>query len=551
MDKKKKAHPGINQLKDQFKQGNLDRREFLRLATLLGMSAGAAMTFGGVAFPVKAAAADVKRGGVLKIASQVQKLEHPSAISWGVVSNQISQVAEYLTVTDKDNITHPHLLENWQVSDDLKVWTLNLRQGITFNNGDEFTADDVVFTMNQWLNKDVGSSMLGLFGSYVESSGIEKTSQYQVKLHLTRPEIALPEHLYHYPAMIFNHRTFQGDFLKQPHGTGPYTIESYVEGEQCVLKARTDYWQKGADGQPLPYMDGMHFMDMGTDISPAINALKSGQVDMIDLVDSGGANAYQALKDDPNVTAHATPSSFVGLLRMRVDKKPWDNEKVRMALKLCQHRKKLLQLGFFGQGLLGNDFHVFPKHPEYAELPQLNYDPEKAKALLAEAGYPDGVEVIISVGSDWGDTVRYAEILKKDAEPAGFKITIKPMPTSQYWEKWTEVDLGITPWTHRPLGTMVLNLAYVADKDGQPAGWNETRWLDTEFIELLEQANGIYDVDERRKVFAKLEKIQQERGSVGIAYWQNTWIITSKNVQNVQGHPGMYMLFNEVWLNEG
>ena len=103
-------------------------------------------------------------------------------------------------------------------------------------------------------------------------------NKYQIKLHLKKPEIAVPVHFFHYPAIIVNHKTFEGDFLKAPVGTGPYTIEKYKEGEIAVLKARKDYWQKGADGKPLPYLDGMEFIDMGGDQAPQIAALKSGAV---------------------------------------------------------------------------------------------------------------------------------------------------------------------------------------------------------------------------------------------------------------------------------
>jgi peptide/nickel transport system substrate-binding protein len=125
------------------------------------------------------------------------------------------------------------------------------------------------------------------------------------------------------------------------------------------------------------------------------------------------------------------------------------------------------------------------------------YDSAKAKQLLAEAGYPNGLDVNLAVGSGWKEIVRYAEIMKQDALPAGFRINIQVMPNSQYWGKWTEVDLGITTWAHRPVGTMVLNLGYVADKDGKPAPWNESRWVDQEFSELLTKANGTSDIEVR------------------------------------------------------
>jgi peptide/nickel transport system substrate-binding protein len=221
-----------------------------------------------------------------------------------------------------------------------------------------------------------------------------------------------------------------------------------------------------------------------------------------------------------------------------------------MALKLCQNREKILKLAYFDQGLLGQDFHVYPYHPEYCDKPIPEYDPEKAKALLEEAGYADGLDINLAVGNGWPAMVRYAEILKEDAAPAGFNVNIVTMPNSQYWEKWTEVDLGITSWTHRPLGTMVLNLAYTVDSEGTPVPWNETRWSDEEFSELLTEANGTLDVDKRRKLFCELERIQWERGSVGISFWRNVWFVTGTKVMDVQAHPTLYMLFNEVWLQQ-
>lgn len=548
MKKEGKIHPAIYDLKSDMENGKMSRREFLRFATLLGMSAAAATQLAGLAWPVKAFAAKPKRGGTLKVATSVQKVTHPAQFSWVEPTNIFRQVAEYLTYTDKDNITHPYLLDNWDASDDLKTWTLNLRKGIKFNNGDEFNADDVVFCINQWLNKDVGSSLLGMMGAYLDPSGVEKVDTYQVRLNLKKPEIAVPEHLFHYPALILNHRTFEGDFIKAPHGTGPYLLDVYKEKERAVLKRRTDYWQNGDDDKPLPYMDAMEFVDMGDEMAPRIAALQAGEIDMIDLATTGGTSVYKALKDDKRVQIKPIGTAQARVLRMRVDLKPWDDNRVRMALKLCQHREKILGLAYFGQGLQGHDFHVCPKHPEYCDKPIPKYDPQKAKQLLKEAGYPNGLKVNLAVGTEWTDVVRYGEILKQDAAPAGFNIVLKTMPTSQYWEKWTEVDLGVTPWTHRPLGTMVLNLAYVNDENGKPVAWNETNWSDPEFTKLLNQANGTLDVDERRKIFCKLEQIQWEKGSIAIAWWQNNWQAVTKRVMDSEPHPTGYMLFNKVWL---
>lgn len=553
-----KLHPGVPYLQDQLRKGKISRREFIRYAVLLGTSLATASTLAAIPQPATEFLSEERikpaprktvtpaRGGTLRIASRVHKVTHPAQFSWVAPSNQLRQVAEYLTQTDENNITHPLLLEKWEASEDLKTWTLYLRKGIKHNNGDEFNADDVVFTFGQWLDEDVGSSMLGLM-SYLRPENVEKVDDYTVKLHLDRPEIAVPEHLFHYPALVLNHRTFEGDFLKAPHGTGPYTLVEYSEGGRVLLKRREDYWQKGEDGKPLPYLDAMEWIDMGEDFTAWIAAIRAGEVDVLDMSDLGGIDAYLGLKDDPNITLLQAATAQVRVLRMRVDMEPWSDNNVRMALKLCQNREKIMNLAYFGQGLLAADFHVYPKHPEYCEKPIPKYDPERAKQLLAEAGYPNGLEVNIAVGTGWPDVVSYAEVLKEDAAAAGFKININTMPNAQYWEKWTEVDLGITPWTHRPLGTMVLNLGYAADADGNPVPWNETRWVDDEFNQLLIQANGTLDVEERRKIFCDLEQIMMDRGPIGIAWWQNIHIPFRKGVHGVPPHPTAYALFNQVW----
>ena len=129
MNKGKRIHPYIPALIEQWKQGKLTRREFVRHAPLLGMSGGAASTIAGLTRPKQALATPIQRGGTLRVSGAVQKVAHPAQFSWVALSNQLRQVAEYLTYTDGHNITHPSLLKKWEASDDLKTWTLTLRQG--------------------------------------------------------------------------------------------------------------------------------------------------------------------------------------------------------------------------------------------------------------------------------------------------------------------------------------------------------------------------------------------------------------------------------------
>jgi peptide/nickel transport system substrate-binding protein len=355
--------------------------------------------------------------------------------------------------------------------------------------------------------------------------------------------------LFHYPAQIM-HRSFNGDLttLKNP-GTGPMKLDEFKVGERVKVSKRDGYWQNGADGSPLPYLDGVEYLDLGEDATAYISALQSGQIDTI----FGGqlnADAFGALKGKPGIDVSTVPTAQTRVLRLRVDQDPWKDNKVRQALKYCQNRENINEKAYFGLAELGGDFHVAPAQADYAALAPYKYDPEKSLALLKEAGVTTPLKAKISVGTGWTDIVAYIETLKEDAKAGGFDIEIETMPNSAYWDLWTETSAGVTPWTHRPLGVMLLPLAYIAGSDGKPVPWNESRWVDEEFGKILKQAQGTVDIEARKKLMLELEKIQQERGSVAIAYWQPGITANSDKAKNIPGHPTDYQIWQNAWLDK-
>jgi len=496
----------------------------------------------------------VERGGTIVVSGRtLGVIDDPARYSWVANSNPMRMVAEYLTYTDENNDTVPWLLESWEASEDLLTWTLVCRQGILFSNGDEFNADDVVFNIKRWLDPEVGSSILGLMGAYLEPDGVVKIDEYTVQLNLKSPSISVPSDLYHYCAQIMNSRTFEGDFIEAPIGTGPFVLDEYSPGERVVLKSRNlvdgapAYWRDGEDGQPLPYVDEVIYLDMGDEAAAHIAAFQSGS---IDVITEARLEHFLALKDASNAQVIGTPTAQTRVMRMRVDQEPWDDNLVRTALKMCVDREKMLDVAYYGEGVVGADHHVSPVHPAYCEIDPIPFDPEGAKALLEAGGYTTPLSVEISVGTGWADIVSIAQILKEDAAPA-FDVSIATMPVSTYWDLWTEVPFGITPWTHRPLGTMVLALAYICDADYNAVPWNESRWCDYEFTRLLVEAQGIADPDERRLLMCQLETIQRDRGSIVIPYWRNVWAIANTRIQNFKGHPTQYDEFlREAWIEE-
>jgi peptide/nickel transport system substrate-binding protein len=318
----------------------------------------------------------------------------------------------------------------------------------------------------------------------------------------------------------------------------------YVVGERCRLKARTDYWQMGKDGKPLPYLDEIVMVQLGEDRSADISAYQSGQVDTIL---EPNVSIWEALKDDANTTVVASPTAATRTLRVRVDQDPWKKNEVRQALKHCHNREKILALALQGQGTIGNDSHVAQANPEYVDIAPFPFDPAKSKELLKAAGYPNGVTVELAVASDWPESMAYAQALKEDALAGGFTINLKPMPASQYWDGWTEFNMGITWWSHRTLAPMILSVAYTADAAGKPAAWNESRWVDKEFSDILTQAIGTLDVAKRKELVGKLEQIQKDRGSICLPFFMSVWKIYSKKVHDIEATPDEYAIFYQTW----
>ncbi len=556
------VHPHIPELIDELKTGRVERREFLRTACLLGMSATAAYAVAGRItgdFMMPAAqAAEPKKGGILRFAMLVQEMQDPATFDWGEKANQARHIVEYLTITGPDNVTRPYLAESWTASADLTEWTFKLRQGIKWSNGDDFNADDVVFNFTRWLDPATGSSNIGLFSAMTEQydsgekddkgnavmktrmteGAVQKVDDYTVKLTLNSPVLSIPENLYDYPTAIV-HRDFEkdgGDLSKNPVGTGPYTLANFRVGELAVLKKREGpYW--GGE----VYLDEIHYLDVGQEAAAQIAALASGQVDGIYTLDMTTLETAEAI---PNIVVSHAVTAQTGVIRMNVKNKPFDDVRVRRAIQLSADNQEIFEKSHRGFGSVGENHHVAEIHPEYFKLPSVGRDVAKAKELLAEAGFADGLDISVNVGNTLGTWEQDScLILKQNLAEAGINLTVNVMPSAKYWEQWDKAPFSLTTWAHRPLGTMVLSLAY---RTGVP--WNETAYANPEFDEALTAAESILDVEERRKAMERVQRIIQEDAIMVQPFFRAVFSATSPRVRGYVTHPTLYHQWNKVWL---
>lgn len=534
MNDSEHLHPLISKAVDSLKRGHISRREFLRLATLLGVSATTATWLSGcddpTSSPEASAPSTIKRGGTLRIGGWVGTTDDIDA-------KVLRKCYEHLTWIDADNISHPYLLESWQANDDLTVWTLNLKGGISWSNGDKFIAEDVVQTLRSRITEQ------DLFMGALTVNGVEAVDDSTVTLELEKSTLDVPEILADDVAFL----THRDEINRNPFdglnsGTGPFILDSFEPNQRAYLVRREGYWQRGVDGEPLPYLKAIEYLDLGLDELPYLEFMQQGMIDTYFPL----ANEHLDLRDDSRFKTQRILTSWTQVLRFQVDKEPWNDNRVRLAVKKLQDRQKILDRAYLGEGVIGYDTHVSPAHPAFSPMEDVRYDPESAKALLAEAGI-EKLSFTIAI-MDEPIAGAYAETLREDAREAGVEIKIEKMPGEDYWSVWKTAPVGITTWQPRTLATTVLRLAYTADEFGNPADWNESHWVDEEFSELLVKAEVTRDVDERRKIMAELQRIQSDRGSVGIAFWTYAHFAINDAFKDAKVALGD-MLLQECWYD--
>jgi peptide/nickel transport system substrate-binding protein len=549
-------HVLIPTLKRQLVDRQIDRREFLRYAALLGMSVPAADAFArkitGQSLVTPAAAQSLPKGGTLRLGMRCHDLKSPHTYSWIEGSNSARQVVEYLTTTGPDNVTRPGLVEKWEPSADLKTWTLRVRRNVKWHNGRQFTADDVVWNLKRVLDAKTGSSTVGLMKGFLleefetgdkddkgnpkkstrlwDANAIQKVDTYTVRLNGKTPQLAVPEQLFHYPLLILDPAE-NGEFKVGSNGTGAFTLAESEVGRRQVLKARKDYWGGG------PYLDEIHFIDLGDDPAAAVSALASKQVDGLYATDIVQLDALQRL---PHVQMYQVTTAYTATARVQPIK-PFDDKRVRQALRYATDSNAILQIAHKGLGQPGEHHHVSPVHPEYAKLPAFQRDVAKAKRLLADAGYPNGIDTEIACKPQPAWELLAVQAMVEQWKEAGIRVKINVMPSTQYWEIWTKTPFGFTTWAHRPIGIMSLGLAY---RSGSP--WNESKYSNPEFDRLLTMAEGTIDVAARREMMAQLEKILQDDGPIVQPVWRAIFTFMDKRVQGFKVHPSLYIFGNQL-----
>ena len=489
------------------KEIGIDRRGFLKG----GLSAGVALAGGAglvdrFGFPMVSAAwaSEPKRGGMLihgiQGGSAGDSLDPFNVLSAADYA-RYSGLYETLWTASSQYTIDPWLIESGEPNATLDEWTLRLKKGILFHHGKEMTAADVIYSAQRLLTPATGGIYSGLM-AMLDMAESKALDTYTVRFKLKTGLICFPE------ACSLALPILPADFdLAHPVGTGPFKLESFVPGQQSVMMRHENYWRDGR-----PYADGITHIDFN-DETARINALQGGQINMADFV---SFPLIRVLEADTNLRINRSETVSFIPLNMRMDQKPYDDVRVRQAMKLLMDRDALVKGAYLGEGRIANDLYA-PLDPLFnADLPQREHDPDKAKFLLKEAGY-EGLQIELTTSDLGSGVLSSSELFAAQAKAAGVEVTLNKLdPAAFYGDQYGQ--WGFSPNLQPPYNYFVT----LMQADGPNSTLNLSHFADDEFTGLYQKAIAEPDDVQRTSMAHRMQEIQYEKGGTLIWGFQNS-----------------------------
>jgi peptide/nickel transport system substrate-binding protein len=514
----------------------VDDRRVTRRALLGGAALGAGTALLARERAAGAAESEPRQGGTLRLGlaggSTSDTLDITTWTDWVAVVIGFS-LYNGLIENGPDNKPVPELAESYEAKPGAVEWVFNLRKGITFSDGRPFGADDAIYSLN--LHR--GNSKSGAAGPMKAISDIRKLDTHQIQITLAVADADLPYVLSDYHVLMVPDG-FK-DFA-HPVGTGAFTLEKFDPGVSCALKRRADYWKPGRG-----HVDAAEITVIA-DGSARLNALLSGQVDVINNVDP---KTVALIRKNPKFAVVQAPGGWHAIMPMMIDRAPYDNPDIRRALKYAIDRQAVLKTMFSGYGSLGND-HPIPRSDPFfnPNIPQTQYDPDKARFHFKRAGIADAKILLQASDAAFNGAVDMAILYQANAAKAGVPIEVKKEPADGFWDNvWLKGSFITSYWGGRPAATQMFGVAYASD-----APWNDTHWKVPEFDKLLAEARAELDVTKRREYIFALQEMLHDDGGALIPVFRDWLDAHSARVGGHTPHNGFLLdngrICEKAWL---
>lgn len=488
----------LKELEALLTGGKITRREFIARVSALGLMAAVSPAL----LSSSAGAADPKRGGRIRLGSAGGATT--DSMDPGTLSQTMSQtvnqcIRSQLVEVDYKGEAIPELAESWEATPDATKWVFKLRKGVEFHNGKTMDAEDVIYSFNVHR----GETKSAAKGVAEPIKDIQADGKDTVIFTLAEGNADFPYIASDYHISIIPKGT-AGKDLEKGMGTGPFILQEWEPGVRFFGKRNSNYFKEGR-----PYFDEVEIIGI-SDTNARTNALMTGQVDLINRCEP---KTFDRLEKAPDIQALKLEGARHYTIPMLTTIKPYDNNDVRLGLKYVIDRQQMISQVLRGYGYVGND-HPIPKINKYfaKELPQREYDPDKAKFHLKKAGMLDHTFKLHAADTAYPGAIDASVLIQESAAKAGVKVQVVREPDDGYWDNvWIKKEWVQCYWSGRPTADWMFSLAYAAD-----ANWNDTKWNHPKFNELLKAARAELDDKKRRELYVECQRIVSDEGATPV-----------------------------------
>ncbi len=495
----------------------------------------------------------IKRGGTLTLRrTGVTPINPTQTIA--TAGDMMTYLLFFETLTwfnEEDYSIQPSLAQSWEWSEDNLHLEMKLTEGIKFFDGEAVNAEAVKATMEFYMDSETAHAQ----ASYLESlESVEAADEYTVRFNFTTPDssflaaMSQPAGIILSPASI---EEFKADndpeVFARTGGCGPFILEEFLDGESLTAVKNENYYKTGEDGEALPYLDSVVVQIIGDEAVMAAN-LESGDIDALDFFYE--QNYVESFDANDDIVLYQIANQVQYILYMNMSKAPFDDVKVREALNYAFDREELIDVLVNGNGYTTPTI-VLPDQSYYKEGEVYEYNPEKAKELLAEAGYEDGVDIELYYGT-YGMNKDVGELLQSQAKEAGFNIELAPTDGASVKQLWASYNEDTPAGTRmneigHPKVSPYLQLDYTF---GQNALQNSSKYFDDDLSALLEQVRSILDEDQQKEVLYEIQDKIAEDIPIVPLFTGYKYSAYRTYVEGLKYNGEGTMIFTEAWLNQ-